>query len=60
MVKLLEPAMRNGAQVIDTNELIWIAYEGQTLFGVGTTALEKGDEVATIIACGGFQHQALD
>jgi hypothetical protein len=52
--------MRNGAQVIDTNELVWIAYEGQTLFGVGTTALERGDEVATILACGGFDTEWIE
>jgi hypothetical protein len=56
-VKLLEPAMLDGAEVIDTNELIWIAYEGPTLFRGGNDRARKdGDEVATIIACGGFKH----
>jgi hypothetical protein len=57
MVKILVAATLDGARVIDTNELVWIAYEGTTLFGVGTTALREGDEEAVILACGGFKHR---
>jgi hypothetical protein len=57
MVRILEAATLDGARVIDTNELVWIAHDGATLFGVGTTALLDGDEEAVILACGGFKHQ---
>lgn len=53
--KLLEPAILEGAEVLDPNELVWIAYEGTTLFGAGTTALY--DDEAVILACGGFRHR---
>jgi hypothetical protein len=42
--------------VLDPNELVWIAYDGPTLFGAGTTVLMLDGE-ARIIACGGFDHK---
>jgi hypothetical protein len=56
IVKILNAATLDGARVIDTDELVWIAYEGSVLFGAGTTIAYDDGEVR-ILACGGFKHR---
>ena len=51
--ELLRPA--NG-EIPGEDELVWIAFDGPTLFGAGTTVLYDSGE-ASILACGGFQHR---
>lgn len=50
--ELLRPA---GGPVVP-NELVWIAFDGQTLFGAGTTILYENGE-AQIRLCGGHRHR---
>lgn len=54
IVKLLEPAT-DDCPVMDANELVWIAFEGTTLFAAATTGLF--DREARVLACGGFEHR---
>ena len=49
---LLEPAT-DGAPVLEENELVWIAFDGPTLFGAATTILYEDGE-AQIRLCGGL------
>ena len=52
--ELLKPAVTDWEH--DEDELVWIAFDGPTLFGAGTTVLYDSGE-ASILACGGFQHR---
>lgn len=54
---LLKPAADyGGIPVLSDGDLVWIAYEGDTVFGAGTTLLwDDGD--AEILLCGGSRHR---
>lgn len=54
--RLLKPATNDDLPTVEPNELVWIAFEGDTLFGAGTTVLLTSGE-AQILACGGFEHR---
>lgn len=51
---LLEPACEG--EVLGRNELVWVAIDGPTIIGVGTTAIDS-DGTAEILACGGVRHR---
>jgi len=52
--RLLDPTNEYGP-IDPSDELIWIAFENDTLFGAGTTLLY--DDHAEIRLCGGFNHR---
>jgi len=52
--RLLDPGKKFGP-VDPEDELVWIAYDGSTLFGAGTTILYQ--DSAEIRLCGGFRHR---
>jgi hypothetical protein len=52
--RLLDPKQKFDP-VDPTDELVWIAFDGTTLFGAGTTLLY--DDHAEIRLCGGFNHR---
>ena len=54
--RLLSQATDDDVSVLDDNELVWIAFEGTTLFGVATTCLMANNE-AWILSCAGFEHR---
>ena len=53
--RLIRQGTEEGANVLDDNELVWIAFDGPTLFAAGTIALI--DDVAWLLAVGGFEHR---
>ena len=53
--ELLKPACED--EVLSPGEIVWIAYDGPTLFGAGTTALAEDERTAVIVACGGHRHR---
>jgi len=54
--KLIESATDEGVNPLDPDELVWIAFEGTTLFGVATTVLLTNGE-AQVLTCSGFEHR---
>ena len=55
--ELLRPAAEQGGYgVRDEGELVWIAFEGQTVFAAGTTAIWDDGE-AEIRLCAGVRHR---
>jgi hypothetical protein len=55
ILRLIERGTDEGVSPLEDNELVWIAFEGQTLFAAGTIALIDGD--AWLLAVGGFEHR---
>ena len=53
--RLLRAGTDEDANILDDNELVWIAFEGPTLFAAGTIALIGED--AWLLAVGGFEHR---
>lgn len=53
--RLLRSGTDEGINVLDDGEIVWIAFEDQTLFAAGTVVL-VGDE-AWLLAVGGFEHR---
>lgn len=53
--RLIRQGTDEDANVLDENELVWIAFEGTTLFAAGTIALIRDE--AWLLAVGGFEHK---
>ena len=53
--ELLRPAVTDG-EILDPGELVWIAIDGTTIVGAGTTA-QIDDTTAAILAVGGTRHR---
>lgn len=53
--RLLRSGTDEGINVLDDSEIVWIAFEDQTLFAAGTVVL-VGDEV-WLLAVGGFEYR---
>lgn len=49
--RLLEPAVMADEEVVDPVDIVWVAYEGPTIFGVATSRPE-GDEARLRLAAG--------
>jgi hypothetical protein len=53
--ELLRPAVTDG-EILDPGELVWIAIDGTTIIGAGTTA-QIDDTTAAILTVGGTRHR---
>lgn len=53
--RLLRAGTDPDANILDENELVWIAFEGNTLFAAGTIALKS--DGAWLLAVGGYEHK---
>lgn len=54
--ELLKPAVLDDSDVLEPGELVWIAFDGPTIFGAGTTA-QIDDTTAAILTVGGTRHR---